>query len=485
MTQQPMRFCSKCGTPLEAGQRFCANCGTTADANINNPTTLGPMGSSHPGGITMAAATTQVSSPGASTPPQTPDDSLRLTPPPPPDAYISDPYNSPPHPPHLYQSSPGLLPLQEYQQAPSGYQPLAGNFQAVPDFARPQKNASGPSIRRRAISLLTMVLLLATILGGGGYLAYRGSLSHKNSSSQTQSISANGNSHTESSPKNTDNAGSNNTSNTTNTPNASHAKITSFPTPLSFIYDNVQIAITDVKQAENFSDDANTATQSGVLRLDLKEKNTYSSYSSYYPTDAFNLLMPDGTTAQPVTAKQTSGIEGDVSRTDWVDFTIATPIDVSTLLLQAGKSTEAQINVPLKANADLSKYQPKVVNPIQQTLYGGLTWTLTKAETNLSFHGKQADAGSMFVTVTFRIDNNSSANFSGYDYLRLQSGQTTSAPTDNNVPTSFPAQQTNQIGTAIFVMPQGSTNFTVLLLASNNGSVNTPATEQATIQFQM
>src|SRR5207302_10069005 len=114
--------------------------------------------------------------------------------------------------------------------------------------------------------------------------------------------------------------------------------------------------------------------------------------------------------------------------------------------LQVGKSTEEQITVPLKANADLSTYQPKEVSPNQQTPYGGTTWTITQAVVSLSFQGKQADAGKIFVTVTFKIDNNSSADFTDIpsDYIRLQSGQTTVAPTNNNVPVSFPAQQTGQ-----------------------------------------
>jgi len=264
------------------------------------------------------------------------------------------------------------------------------------------------------------------------------------------------------------------------------AKTITFPKPLSFIYDDVQISIIDVKQAENFPDDDRSAAQSGVLRIDLKEQNTYSSYSSYYPSDAYSLLSPDGTTAKPVNTNQ-SGLDADISRTNWLDFAIASNIDVSTLKLQVGSSTEEQIIVPLKANADLSKYQPKIANLNQSTQYGGMTWTATKAETRLSSQGKQADAGKIFVTVTFKIDNNSAADFTGLasEYMRLQSGQVTNQPTNNNIPTTISAQQTGQTGTATFVMPKESTDFTLLLLASNHGSIYTSATQQATIQFQI
>jgi hypothetical protein len=474
MAQRPTRFCSNCGTPLATGQRFCANCGTATDFDINKPTEQGPTNATGLGAVPMAP-TTQVTSPGASTPPLAQDVAPQLTPPPPPDAYIADPYNSPPQPSQGYQPPvlgsqppPGKLSSQGYQ-ASSGYQPSAGSFQAAPDFARPQ--------RRRGSCLLTTVLLVIVLLATGGYFAYRAFIA-KNSSSQTQTSQSS-------------NVGSNNNNVSTNTSNSTpasvSAKTVTFSKPLSFIYDDVQISITDVKQAENFSDDANPGAQSGVLRIDLKEKNTYSDYSSYYPTQAFNLLSPDGTTAQPTAANQSDAMQGDVSRTDWVDFAITTNADVSALKLQVGKSTEEQITVPLKANADLSKYQPKVVSPNQQTQYAGTTWTITQAEASLSFQGKQADAGKMFVTVSFRIDNNSSADFIGLpsDYIRLQSGQTTVAPTNNNVPVSFPAQQTGQTATTTFVMPQGSTDFTVILRASNNKSVDTPATQQATIPFQI
>lgn len=467
MAQQPTRFCSNCGTPLAAGQHFCGNCGALADADINQPTELGPTNATVPGAVPMAP-TTHVISPGANTPPQTQDVAPRLTPPPPPDAYVPDPYTSQPQLPQRYQPSapgsqlsPGNLSPQGYQ-ASSGYQqPPASNFQAVPSFARPQ--------RRRRRGSLMIILLVIVLLGIG--IAYR-TFTSKNSPSQTQT-------------SNNTTGSSNNSNNTSdNTPGSVSAKTVTFSKPLSFIYDSVQISITDAKQAENFSDDANSEAQSGVLRIDLKEVNTHSNYSSYDPTQAFILQLPDGTTAQPIATNQSSAMQGDVSRTNWVDFATATNIDVSTLVLQVGQSTEAQIMVPLKANADLSKYQPKVVSPNQHAQYGATVWTVTKAEADLSFQGKQADAGKVFVTVTFKIDNNSSTDVSAVpsDYIRLQSGQTTGAPTDNNVPVTFPAQATGQTATATFAMPQSSTNFTLILLASNNV---TPATQQATIQFQI
>src|SRR6266849_2077909 len=329
--------------------RFCSNCGTTTDSDINKPTEQPPTNATGPGAVPMAP-TTQVTSPGASTPPLAQDVASQLTPPPPPDAYIADPYNSPPQPPQGYQPPvlgsqppPGNLSSQGYQ-ASSGYQPSAGSFQAAPDFARPQ--------RRRGSCLLTTVLLVIVLLSTGGYLAYRAFIAKK-SSSQTQTSQ-------------NSNPGSNNNNTSNSTPASVSAKTVTFSKPLSFIYDDVQLSITDVKQAENFSDDANSGAQSGVLRIDLKEKNTYSDYSSYYPTQAFNLLSPDGTTVQPIAANQSDAMQGDVSRTDWVDFAITTNADESALKLQVGKSTEEQITVPLKANADLSKYQPTVVSPNQQ-----------------------------------------------------------------------------------------------------------------------
>lgn len=467
MAQPPTRFCSNCGTPLAAGQHFCGNCGALADADINQPTELGPTNATVPGATPMAP-TTHVISPGASTPPLTQDIAPQLTPPPPPETYVPDPYRSLPQssPGHQQpapgsQPSPGNLSPQGYQ-ASSGYQQPASNFQAVPSFARPQ--------RRRRRGSLMIILLVIVLLGIG--VAYR-AFTSQNSPSQTQT-------------SNTTTGSSNNSNNNTsdNTPGSVSAKTVTFSKPLSFIYDSVQISITDAKQAENFSDDANSEAQSGVLRIDLKEVNTHSDYSSYYPTQAFILQLPDGTTAQPTAANQSNAMQGDVSRTDWIDFATATNVDISTLVLQVGQSTEAQIMVPLKANADLSKYQPKVVSPNQHTQYGATVWTVTKAEADLSFRGKQADAEKVFVTVTFKIDNNSSTDVSAVpsDYIRLQSGQTTVAPSDNNVPVTFPAQATGQTATATFTMPQSSTNFTLILLASNNV---TPATQQATIQFQI
>src|SRR5260370_11543122 len=182
MAQQPTRFCSNCGTPLDAGQRFCANCGTAIDADINKPTEQPPTNANGLGAAPMAP-TTQVISPGASPPQPAQEVAPRLMPPPPPDAYVPDPYNPLPQPPQGYQPpvlgsepSPGNLSPQGYQ-ASSGYQPPAGSFQAVPDFARPQ--------RRQGCRLPTIVLLVIVLLGIGGYFAYQ-AFTSKNSSSQLQ-----------------------------------------------------------------------------------------------------------------------------------------------------------------------------------------------------------------------------------------------------------------------------------------------------------
>ena len=87
--------------------------------------------------------------------------------------------------------------------------------------------------------------------------------------------------------------------------------------------------------------------------------------------------------------------------------------------------------VPLTGTADLSQYQSKTVTPNAQTQYQGLNWTITSAAKSWSGFGQQAPQGQRYVTVTLKIDNNSSQGFSAYygSYARLKSGSNESSPT--------------------------------------------------------
>src|SRR5258707_8699771 len=67
------------------------------------------------------------------------------------------------------------------------------------------------------------------------------------------------------------------------------------------------------------------------------------------------------------------------------------------------------------------------------------------------------------------------------DYIRLKAGGTTSAPTgDTTLALGFPAGSSGTTGDVIFVMPAGSSSYTLMLL-------DTPSTQyaQASANFQV
>jgi hypothetical protein len=88
-----------------------------------------------------------------------------------------------------------------------------------------------------------------------------------------------------------------------------------------------------------------------------------------------------------------------------------------------------------------------------------------------------------YVTLTLKVDNPTSRDFTGYygDYIRLKAGGTTSAPTaDTTLALGFPAGSSGTTGDVIFVMPTGSSSYTLMLL-------DTPSTQyaQASANFQV
>jgi hypothetical protein len=78
--------------------------------------------------------------------------------------------------------------------------------------------------------------------------------------------------------------------------------------------------------------------------------------------------------------------------------------------------------------------------------------------------------------VTVKIDNPSSRDFatSCGDYLRLQAGETTSTPTPH---ATIPAGSSGQTGSASFLVPQGSTSYTLLFLRNATTGVSQAAVD--------
>ncbi len=425
MALPPTRACPTCGTPMTVGQRFCSNCGSVVEAGANKPTELTPGG-----GFAVPIPRLEPSIP----------------PPPPQNAYTHYPQLS--EQPQTFQPPP-----------PTGYQP-------TPVYARPQKNSSGRVLGQIGCGVGIVILLILALCGGAGYFAYT-ALSH---AVNTVPTTTGGNT----------SVGSTNTGDSTAT--STSGSVSTTPINTKITYAGVVITVINVQQSDKFPDDADPA-QPGVARLTINEQNASTKSASYYYDDVFRLLLPDGTSIAPIREQDIVGPDASVSRKNWIDFPVPTSTKINQLTLRLGKSTEAQMDMPLTGSANLDKYNPKQANLNEQGQYGGVNWTLVSATSQWSADEQQAPNGMIYIVVALKIDNNTSSNFSGYpgDYLRLKSGDTTSVPSSYTVPLGVDAGQTNVQATSTFLMPQGATDFTFILLAN----AVTGATQPLSVPFQI
>ncbi|WP_242527272.1 hypothetical protein [Ktedonosporobacter rubrisoli] len=252
--------------------------------------------------------------------------------------------------------------------------------------------------------------------------------------------------------------------------------------PLSVIYADVKITLIDVKQAHSFPDDSNTY-QTDIMRIDFKEEQNTKKAPNYIYTDIMRLIFSNGTVVSPITAKNSGSPDISTTRQNWIDFPASTNLTTSNMVLRIGADTEQQMQIPLKPNADVSKYQPKTTTVNKQTQYSGVDWTLTNAVASWSADGNQAEKGMIYVEISLKMDNPSSSDFNADpgDYLRLKAGAVTAAPASTTIPLSIAQGQTGLTRNATFQVPQGSTDFALIFLPAPSVS----GSQQVAIPFQI
>jgi hypothetical protein len=345
-------------------------------------------------------------------------------------------------------------PSTGYGTNQSSYQPAPGTY--TPSYdpytgAQPKKKSATPFI----IIGVVVVLILA-LCGGTFALA--------NSFLKTTSSTITG-------------------GNTTTDDNSSgDTKATSQSLDLKVVYASVEMTFTSLQQANKFSDDSLTGLsykKKNYIRLNFKEQQTAkrSGYFSY--REAFHLILPDKSVISPLKPQEYSSPDQGVSRTNWIDFETNAPVDLTQLTLRLGESDEQQMEFPLKTGADTSKYQPKKVTPNTKFRYATMNWTLKSATQSYYYNGQQAKTGKIYITVELQADNPGENRVYLYNFLRLQSGDTTVAPdysSDLNDFSSVKPQTTNLQGSATFLIPP-SEKYTLQFLASSSGSFDKQAVD--------
>lgn len=349
-----------------------------------------------------------------------------------------------------------------YQPAPpsqQGYQPSVQNSQPPPASARPQKNSS-----RGILKVGVILLILLILLGAGGFFAFR-SITSRGGNTTTAGV------------------------NSGVTPTQASLKTT--PINTSVTYASVNITIINAQQATSFADDNGTPAQ-GVVRLNLHAvqsdvNNVYFvSAPAFAYTESFALLLPGGSKVTYGGYKDVSGPARKGDQTTWIDFPASTGMKVDQMILQIGKDTEEQIQVPLTGHADLSQYQPKESTPNLRVQFGSMFWTLKRVTFKLSDSGTQVNKGMRFLVLTFSIDNPGTEGDNGYppEYIRLQYGGTIISLEQDVIGnagggTINPGLKNVQ-GLVSFLVPQDTTKATFILLP---GHLTPGATSQATIPF--
>ncbi len=225
----------------------------------------------------------------------------------------------------------------------------------------------------------------------------------------------------------------------------------------TFTYASVKVTLLDIQR-------------SNVVRLDFKEESTAAHTARYLYSEVFTLVLPNENTLTSIKEENFEGPDPGVKRQNWAEFKdVPASIQVNQLTLRVGQPTEAQMDIPLSGTADISKYADKAITPNKQTNYAGTVWTLTQATRQLSYDAGQAKKDQMFIVVKLKIENNSPDDFYGdygsWSFLRLKSGDTTAPPAFGCTMPVPVAKGTNGSGECVFAMPQGVTDFTLLLNA--------------------
>jgi len=353
---------------------------------------------------------------------------------------------------------PGAYPQQP--QAQQAYQAAPGQpaYQPAPPYAQPQKKGGG------CMKVGIILLLLLLLLGAGGFFAFRYITSRGGNAVNTDA---------------------------NNVVTPTQAPLTTTPINSTVTYASVDITIVNAQQATSFADDHSTPAQ-GVVRLNLHavqsdvnsagNNNAFTTSPVYAYPEAFALLLPGGKKMDMGNYKDLTGPARKENQTTWIDFPASTGLKVNQMTLQIGKDTEEQILVPLTGHADLSQYQSKQSTPNLRVPFGGMFWTLKTATLKLSDSGGQAAKGMRFLVLRFSVDNPSTEGGNSYppDYIRLQYGGTIITLEQVVLGDDGP-NTTNVPGIFSFLVPQGTTAATFILLPGHTPNT----TSQATIPFQI
>lgn len=244
-------------------------------------------------------------------------------------------------------------------------------------------------------------------------------------------------------------------------------------------YAGLDITLLSAQQAQNLIDDPHTVNN-GMLRLNIKEQNTTTVKINWDYMNSAHLLVSGQTAVAPVYVQSKGTIAPGATQTSMLDFAVPNGGNLNQISLQLGTANEAQMQIPLAGQTNLSQYQPKTRQQHGSMVYFGLNWTLTSSTASLSIPGQQAAKGMTYLTLTLKVDNTLSQQAitgSPFDYLRIKTGGKTLTPINTTLPVSFATGEMGKTGTVTFLIPQNSPNCTLLLLSQDPGGSGQASTD--------
>jgi len=140
----------------------------------------------------------------------------------------------------------------------------------------------------------------------------------------------------------------------------SQAPMLTFEVQRTVPYAGLEFTLVNAQYATTFIDD-DIHSGSGVVRLNMKVANNSSDQINIVYYDIARLLAPKLSPITPTNVSLSVGPKPHTSETGWLDFSVSSPLQLSTLQLQLGSTTlgESLVKIPLSGPFNASRYSDR------------------------------------------------------------------------------------------------------------------------------
>ncbi len=260
-------------------------------------------------------------------------------------------------------------------------------------------------------------------------------------------------------------------------PTAMTVPVTTLNVERTAPYAGLDMTVVNAQYATSFSDD-NIQSGPAIVRLNMQIANHTSGQVSVVYYSVAHLLVPRLDPVAPTNVHLSTGPKPGARENGWIDFSVAKGVQLNTLTLRLGSTTqnESLVNIPLTGKFNASQYADRVSQQgaVYNYYFSGstLTYRLVSVETRFDYEGNQCKVGKQFYIFNFQVANQSGADVSpgyGFDYLRMVVNGYGNPPIDNTLPYTFGAGKTIN-GRVVFSVQSGLHNFSLRFLSqTGNG----------------